>query len=309
VLTNYGYNNPIHRYESPGNWDDPDFLIAGDSGLTETQSRTQISLWAMMSAPMIMSSDVAALSAQSVADLGNAGVLGLDQDPLGKQGAVVSSNGTTDILVKPLANGDRAVAFLNTGSSTETASTTTAAMGFTDSGQSGCSFSVSDLWAGTTSTTTGTISASVPSDGTAVLRVSPSAGCSAATPTGQIVGNGSECVDDSGSGTAAGNPVILYPCTGNANQRWAIDADGTVRTLGGCLSAQAGSSAAGTPVVFAACTGAAGQTWAYLQNGNLVDTASGLCLDVYGGGTAAGTELDTWPCGDNQLNQVWSLPD
>ncbi|MBC3840060.1 glycoside hydrolase family 27 protein [Streptacidiphilus sp. 4-A2] len=32
VLTNYGYNNPIHRYESPGNWDDPDFLIAGTPG-------------------------------------------------------------------------------------------------------------------------------------------------------------------------------------------------------------------------------------------------------------------------------------
>ena len=309
VLSNYDYDRWLVRYAGPGDWNDPDFLIAGDSGLTETQSRTQISLWAMMSAPMIMSSDVAALSAQSVADLGNSGVIALDQDPLGKQGAVVSSNGTTDILVKPLANGDRAVAFLNTGSATETASTTTAAMGFTDTGQSGCSFSVNDLWAGTTSTTTGTISASVPSDGTAVLRVSPSAGCSAALPTGQIVGNGSSCADDSGSGTADGNPVILYQCTGNPNQRWTIDADGTVRTLGKCLSALNGSTAAGTEVVLSTCTGAAGQTWAYQQNGNLVDTASGLCLDVYGGGTADGTELDTWTCGDNQLNQIWSLPD
>lgn len=312
VLNNYHYNRWLVRYAGPGDWNDPDFLIAGDSGMTATQSRAQISLWAMMSAPLILSSDVSSLSAQSVADLGNSDILALDQDSLGLQGAVVSSDGTTDILVKPLANGDRAVAFLNTGSATETASTTTAAMGFTATGQSGCSFSVKDLWAGTTSTTTGAISASVPSDGTAVLRVTPSAGCGAATPTGQLVGNGSKCVDDSGSGTADGNPVILYQCTGNANQRWAIDSDGTVRTLGKCLSAQNGGSSAGTVVVLATCTGAAGQIWQYgqgQQSGELIDQASGLCLDVYGGGTANSTELDTWTCGTHQLNQIWSLPD
>jgi alpha-galactosidase len=312
VLSNYDYNRWLVRYAGPGDWNDPDFLIAGDSGLTATQSRAQISLWAMMSAPLILSSNVASLSTQSVADLGNTGIVALDQDPLGKQGAVVSSNGTTDVLVKPLADGDRAVAFLNTGSAAETASTTTAAMGFTATGQTGCSFSVKDLWAGTTSTTTGVVSASVASDGTAVLRVTPSAGCAAATPTGQLVGNGSKCVDDSGSGTADGTPVILYACTGNANQRWAIDADGTVRTLGKCLSAQNGGTAAGTVVVLAGCTGAAGQVWQYgqgQQSGELVDRASGLCLDVYGGGSADGAELDTWTCGTHQLNQIWSLPD
>ncbi|HEX4788930.1 MAG TPA: ricin-type beta-trefoil lectin domain protein [Actinospica sp.] len=312
VLNNYDYNRWLARYAGPGDWNDPDFLIAGDSGLTETQSRTQISLWAMMSAPLIVSSNVAALSAQSVADLGNGGIIALDQDPLGRQGAVVSSNGSTDVLVKPLADGSRAVAFLNTGSATETASTTTAAMGFTATGRSGCTFSAKDLWAGTTSTTSttsGALSASVPSDGTAVLRVTPSAGCAAAVPTGQIVGDGSKCADDSGSGSADGNPVILYQCTGNTNQRWTADADGTVRTLGKCLSAQNGGTAAGTVVVLSACTGAAGQIWRYGLDGELVDAASGLCLDVYGGDTANGTELDTWTCGSRQLNQTWSLPD
>ncbi|MBF9069395.1 ricin-type beta-trefoil lectin domain protein [Streptacidiphilus fuscans] len=309
VLNNYGYDRWLGRYASPGDWNDPDFLIAGDSGMTPDESRSQIALWAMLSAPMILSSDVSSLSAQSVADLGNSDVVAVDQDPLGKQGAVVSSDGTTDILAKPLANGDRAVALLNRGSTAETVSTTTADVGFT--GGSGCTWSVKDLWAGTTTTSTDTLTATIPSHGTAIFRVSPSSGCGATVPTGQIVGNGSKCVDDSGSGTADGNPVILYTCTGNANQRWQLDtagADVTVRALGKCLSVQGGGTADGTAVVLATCTGAAGQLWSYGQNGNLVDTHSGLCLDVYGGGTADATKLDAWPCGSNQLNQIWSLP-
>ena len=43
-------------------------------------------------------------------------------------------------------------------------------------------------------------------------------------------------------------------------------------------------------------------------NGNLLNKASGLCLDVTGGGSANGTALEAWSCGANQLNQIWSLP-
>ena len=306
VMNNYSYDKWLARYAGPGDWNDPDFLIAGDGGMTETQSQSQIALWSMLSAPLILSDDVSALSAPSVSDLTNKAIIAIDQDSLGKQAAVVSSNGTTDILAKPLANGDRAVAVLNTGSSSETVSTTTAAIGFT--GGSGCTYAVKDLWAGTSSTSSGTISATVPSDGTAIFRITASAGCGTTVPTGQIVGNGANCMDDSGSGTADGNPILLYTCTGNPNQRWTVNADGTVRTEGKCLSALNGGTAAGTSVVLSTCNGSSGQTWTYRQNGNLVDTASGLCLDVYGGGSTSGTKLDTWTCGDNQLNQIWSLP-
>jgi len=283
--------------------------------MTSAESRSEIALWAVMSAPMILSSDVSSLSATAVAQLGNSDVIAVDQDSLGVQGTVISSNGTTDILVKPLANGDRAVALLNRGSSSETATTSASAIGFT--GGSGCSYTVKDLWAGTSTSTTGTISATVASHDTAIFRVTPSTGCGATKQVGQIMSTHSSnasaatCVDDSGSGTADGNPTLVYSCTGNPNQQWTIGTDGTIRTLDKCLTAQNAGTTAGTAVVLSTCSSSpssAGQTWNYKSNGNLVNGNSGLCLDAYGGSTASGTKLDTWTCGYNQLNQIWSLP-
>ncbi|HEV3357311.1 MAG TPA: ricin-type beta-trefoil lectin domain protein [Pseudonocardiaceae bacterium] len=302
VLTNYGYNNPIGRYSGPGNWNDPDFLIAGDGGLSIDESRSQVALWAMMAAPMIMSSDIGQLSAASVAVLGNSDVIAVDQDSLGKQGTVAAQNGTTDVLYRPLANGDRAVAILNRSGSSITTSTTAAAVGFT---APNCTYSVKDLWAGTTSTSTGTIGATIPAHGTAIFRVTPASGCGATEPTGQIAGTSGKCVDDSGSGTSDGNPIILWPCSGNANQRWQLPGDGTVRTLGKCLDTNGGS---GTKAELATCTGGTDQQWTYQLNGNLINKQSGLCLDVTGGGSSDGTALESWSCGANQLNQIWSLP-
>ncbi|HUB51041.1 MAG TPA: glycoside hydrolase family 27 protein, partial [Terracidiphilus sp.] len=34
VLFNYAYNLPLGRFQKPGNWNDADFIIGGDSGLT-----------------------------------------------------------------------------------------------------------------------------------------------------------------------------------------------------------------------------------------------------------------------------------
>lgn len=315
VLNNYSYNNLLSRYAGPGDWNDPDFLIAGDSGMTDQESRSEIALWATMAAPMILSSDVSSLSSTAVSQLGNSDIIAVDQDSLGAQGTVISSNGTTDILVKPLANGDRAVALLNRGSTSETASTTVSAIGFT--GGSGCGYTVKDLWAGTSTSTTNTISATVASHDTAMFRVSPSSGCGATKKLGQIMSTHSSdasaatCVDDSGSGTTDGNPTLVYTCTGNANQQWTVGTDGTLRTLGKCLTAQNAGTTAGTAVVLSTCASSpasAGQTWTYKSNGNLVNSNSGLCLDAYGGSTASGTKLDTWTCGNNQLTQIWSLP-
>jgi hypothetical protein len=78
------------------------------------------------------------------------------------------------------------------------------------------------------------------------LRVTPSSGCGATQPAGQLIGTSGRCVDDSGSGTTNGNPIILYPCTGNANQHWTVPDDGTIRTLGRCLAVSGASTANGT---------------------------------------------------------------
>jgi alpha-galactosidase len=303
VLGNYGYNVPLSRYAGPNHWNDPDFLIAGD-GLTDDEARSQLALWAMMSAPLILSTDVAALSSASVSIVGNADVIAVDQDPLGVQGSLVAANGTVDTLAKPLSGGARAVAMLNRGNSTTTATTSTAAIGYL--GGAGCGFGLKNLWTGATSSTTGTISASIPPHGTVIFRITPSSGCTASQPTGQITGPGGKCVDDSGSGTVDGTQQILFGCTGNPNQRWTLPGDGTVRTLGKCLTAN--GTGDGALVQLFSCNGSTAQRWTYRQNGNLVNAASSKCLDALGGGSADLTKLGVWPCGNNQANQIWALP-
>ncbi|MEE4543907.1 ricin-type beta-trefoil lectin domain protein [Streptomyces sp. V4-01] len=301
VLSNYGYDRWIGRYASPGNWNDPDFLIAGAGGLTDDESRSQVALWSMLAAPMILSSDVAALTPAAASALGDRDLIAVDQDALGRQAGVVSANGSTDVLARPLAGGDRAVAVLNRTSAARSITTALA-----DVGLPGCTVTARDLWSGSTSSVSSALTATVPAHGTAIWRLTPGAGCAAAVPTGQLTGNGAKCADVTGSGAADGTQVILYSCTGNANQRWTLPADRTVRSLGKCLTAS--GTAAGSAAVLSACTGAAAQQWTAAADGTLVNAASALCLDVYGGGTADSTKLDTWTCGHLQANQVWSLP-
>lgn len=279
VMGNYGYNVPLSRYAGPNHWNDPDFLITGD-GLTDDEARSQMALWSMMAAPLILSTDVAALSSTSVAIAGNIDVIAVDQDPLGIQGSRVASNGTVDMLAKPLSGGARAVAMLNRSGTTTTATTSAAAIGYL--GGAGCTFTLKNLWTGATSSTTGPISASVPPHGTAIFRITPSSGCTASRPTGQITGPGGKCVDDSGSGTADGTQQILFGCTGNPNQRWTLPGDGTIRTLGKCMTAT--GTGDGALVQLFSCTGGANQRWQYRLNGNLVNAASNKCLDTLGGG-------------------------
>ncbi len=311
VMTQYGYNSLLARYSAPGSWNDPDFLITGD-GLTDDESRSQLALWSMMASPLILSTDIPTLSSASLATLGNSDVLAVDQDPLGKQAGIVSRNGTVDVLARPLANGDRAVALLNRGTTATTATTTLTNVGFLGGGS--CSATVKDLWSGGTSSTGGTISATVPAHGTAILRVTPGAGCTGQQPTGQLTGIGGNCVDDSGSGTGANNPVILWPCSGRNNQSWTVAGDGTVQTLGKCLDAGYQSSDSryvGYWAKLNTCDGRASEKWAYQRNGFLKNTGLSLCLDDYYSLTTGGNPLIVDGCGvseANQQNQIWALP-
>jgi alpha-galactosidase len=311
VTTQYGYNSLLARYSAPGSWNDPDFLITGD-GLTGDESRSQFALWAMMAAPLILSLDVTTLTPASLAILRNTDIIAVDQDPAGKQAGVVSRNGTVDVLARPLANGDRAVALLNRGTTPIAAGTTLSGVGFLGSG---CTATVKDLWTRTTTTSTGPISATVPAHGTAIYRVTPGAGCTGQQPTGQLTGIGGKCADDSGAGTGAGNPIILYRCTGGTNQRWTRPADGTLRTLGQCLDAayrSTDSRYVGYWAVLNPCDGRATQKWAYERNGFLRNTGlAGLCLDDAASSTADANPLVVSTCANsrpNQQNQIWALP-
>ncbi|MGW6706448.1 ricin-type beta-trefoil lectin domain protein [Streptomyces sp. NPDC054956] len=311
VMGNYGYNRWLGRYAGPGNWNDPDFLIAGAPGLTAAESRSQVGLWAMMAAPFILSSQVSALDPAGLAALGNTDLIALDQDPMGRQGAVVSSNATFDILVRPLANGDRAVAVLNRSGAARTIR-----VPLDEVGLSSCSVDAKDLWSGEVREVSDALTGTLAAHDTAVWRLTPRAGCAPAVPTGQIAGQGSRqgaaCAD--GANTTGVGAVVMSACTGAPDQRWTMGRDGALRLAGDCLTA----GPEGT-VELAACSSDhrrrdPDQSWTQHRDGSLVDGTSGLCLTAPAPaavpadpGTPA-ERLSLTPCGDHRVDQVWSLP-
>ncbi|MFF4582460.1 NPCBM/NEW2 domain-containing protein [Streptomyces sp. NPDC001373] len=163
-------NQGLSAYAKAGAFNDPDMLEVGNGGMTGAEYRTHFSLWAEMSAPLLIGADLRTAQQETFDILTNADVIAVDQDPLGKQGAVVSSENGLVVMSKPLADGGRAVTLTNEGSNRTTITTTVQALGIAGAP----SYTVKDLWAKTTTTSTGTISATVPRHGTAMFRVTPS---------------------------------------------------------------------------------------------------------------------------------------
>ncbi|HEY4453716.1 MAG TPA: glycoside hydrolase family 27 protein [Pseudonocardiaceae bacterium] len=165
--SNIDKNIPLSPYAGPGAWNDPDMLEIGNSGLTDTEARTQFSMWAEMAAPLLIGTKLASASSATLTILGNTDVIAIDQDSLGKQGKQISDKSGLRVLAKPLAGGDVAVALFNESSSTATISTTASAIGIA----SASSYQLTDLWSKKVTTTGGSIKASVPSHGTVLIRV------------------------------------------------------------------------------------------------------------------------------------------
>ena len=167
VLRNLDDDAEHPQAAGPGHWNDPDYL-APELGMTTAEAQSQFSMWSMVAAPLMIGSDVTSLSADTVAMLTNREVLAVDQDPLGVQGTAIATSGSTQVWTRPLANGDRAVALFNRGTSAQVVSTTADAVGLRHSG----SYALRDLWQHTTSETAGVISATVAPHSTVLLRVS-----------------------------------------------------------------------------------------------------------------------------------------
>jgi hypothetical protein len=167
VLRNMDADAAAPQAAGPGHWNDPDYL-APDQGMSATQFRSQLSMWAMLAAPLMVSDDLTKISSASLAALQNSEVLAIDQDPAGAQATLLSSTGNTQVWVKPLINGARAIALLNRGSSATRIATSASAVGL----PAAAGYSLRNVWTHTTSASGGSIGAEVAGDGTVLLRVS-----------------------------------------------------------------------------------------------------------------------------------------
>ncbi|MDQ0374741.1 glycoside hydrolase family 27 protein [Cellulomonas humilata] len=292
---------PLAGYAAPGGFNDPDMLEVGNGGMNDTEMRSHFALWAMLAAPLMMGNDVRSASTATLDILRNANLVAINQDTLGRQAVQVSDDGTRRVLSKRLANGDVAVALFNQGSSTTTISTTAAAVG-----KSGSSFTLRDAWTNATSTTTGTISASVPAHGTAVFRVSGGGITDPTTPTTFRLRSqaSARCLDLDRANSANGTAALIWDCHGNANQQ-ITQTGSTLRILGKCLDIPL-TAVNGTRVQVWECNGGTNQQWTLNSNGTVSNGRfPGLCLDVNAGATVNGTPVIVWSC-HGGTNQRWT---
>jgi len=116
--------DPWAPYGAPGHWNDPDMLVVGYVGwgpslhltkLTHDEQYTHISLWCLLSAPLLIGCDMDRLDPFTLNVLGNDEVLALDQDALGKPATHVGTVGAVDVLRKDLEDGNLALGFFNRG--------------------------------------------------------------------------------------------------------------------------------------------------------------------------------------------------
>jgi alpha-galactosidase len=114
-----------HPYARPGAWNDPDYLLFGRVGdgrggsvpttLTSNEQYSYMAMWCLMAAPLIFSGDMAHLDPFTLNVLCNAELIDVDQDPLGRQAAIVRETWRELVLSKELDGGARAVGLFNLG--------------------------------------------------------------------------------------------------------------------------------------------------------------------------------------------------
>lgn len=170
-------------YTGPGHWSDPDMLVVGMVGwgpnlhptrLTPHQQYTHISLWALLSAPLLLGCDLAQLDDFTLGLLTNHEVLAINQDELGKQATQISNDQGKIVYAKTLADGSYAVGLFNLSDTETTVGVKWGPWGTLATPDAGARFTVRDLWRQQDlGQHQGKYETTVPSHGVVLLRLIP----------------------------------------------------------------------------------------------------------------------------------------
>jgi alpha-galactosidase len=103
---------PLRQHSGPDGWNDPDMMEVGNMA-SAAEDRSHFAMWAMLSAPLIMGTDVPGMNAETRSILTNRRIIAIDQDPLGLAAMRWRAYSDYEIWAKPLANDRWAIALLN----------------------------------------------------------------------------------------------------------------------------------------------------------------------------------------------------
>jgi alpha-galactosidase len=109
------------RYSGPEGWNDPDMLVVGlngsgyvpGPGCTEIEYQTQMSMWCMLAAPLMVGNDIRTMSDSTKRILTNPEIIAINQDSKALQGYRVHRRNGLEVWKKPLSGNRLAVALLN----------------------------------------------------------------------------------------------------------------------------------------------------------------------------------------------------
>jgi alpha-galactosidase len=106
----------------PGHFNDPDMLVVGKVGwgdsqhnsrLTPDEQYTHISLWSLLSSPLLIGCDMGHLDSFTLNLLTNDEVIAIDQDALGKEARQTMKKDDYQVWTKELEDGSKAVGIFN----------------------------------------------------------------------------------------------------------------------------------------------------------------------------------------------------
>jgi alpha-galactosidase len=122
-LTGIGFSQDQSApFTRPGHFNDPDMLVVGkvgwgpslhDTRLTPDEQYTHISLWCLLSAPLLIGCDMTQLDDFTMNLLTNDEVLAIDQDALAKPAVKVFDKDLIEVWTKDLEDGTKAIGIFN----------------------------------------------------------------------------------------------------------------------------------------------------------------------------------------------------
>jgi len=166
VLRDFAVDLPLARYARPGHWNDLDVLLLGNPnyGWTEAQAVSQLSIWAELASPLILSTDIGNLSPALLSDLENPAMIAIDQS--GAQAREITSQGPVIAAGKPDPQGGTALLLVNLS-----AKASWFDVPLTRLGIQAPSASVTDIWSGAHRTETGMFRYEVPPESASLLQL------------------------------------------------------------------------------------------------------------------------------------------
>jgi len=149
-LSSIGFSQVGHeKFAGPGHFNDPDMMIVGKVGwgpqlhptrLTPNEQYIHVSLWALLTGPLLIGCDMTAMDEFTLSLLSNDEVLAVSQDPLARQAGRVAKDGQTEVWAKDMEDGSKAVGIFNRNDEDATVAAKWSDLGIT--GQQ----KVRDLW-------------------------------------------------------------------------------------------------------------------------------------------------------------------